>query len=641
MRRLLGLFISSRYSKSLTTLLHPERQELKRIVTEFRDFPLSLSLELPLHYVYQEEEAPADLLCNQEKNSGLHQKDPDHLQMKEEQEELCTSLDQEDPESPQMKIKEEQEELCTSLDQEDPEPAQMKEEQEELCTSLEGELLIQNQQSDTFIATSTSKKRDHSDTEPDSYQLLCQNVFVAERSDQERSKDADLEPTTNAKLKPMKTHHRNNSHSNNVDNTPMAESHCETDTGKKTLTCEFCGTAFKNRYSLKKHYSSHTDEKLFACKSCEKSFSYRAQLKVHMRTHTGEKPYSCKTCGKSFSHGGHLKVHMRTHTGEKPYSCKTCGKSFNKESNLKVHMRIHTGEKPYTCKTCGKSFNKDSNLKVHMRLHTAYRPLVKVTKPVRKQAATNNNTTDLQEYTETVTAYITNSIDDVTDTKTITVQDNQKPWLTEKVYRLMKTLDAAFRGGNKLGLRTARANLSCGIRAKRQYSRRIAHCFSDRRDTQILPQFCFGPAIPCPGSVSALLAVVLAPAQSQMTQNSVLQGIGSPPAHSSDRRWRSPPLTLALGAPLCYSSNLFLKFADDTIVVRHISDETNDRSEVSHLAMWCRDNNLSLNVDKMKEIVLDFRRVHTQHTALTIGGAAVESVSNTKFLGVHIAEDLS
>ncbi len=30
-----------------------------------------------------------------------------------------------------------------------------------------------------------------------------------------------------------------------------------------------------------------------------------------------------------------------------------------------------------------------------------------------KQAATYNNTTDLQEYTETVTAYITKCIDDV------------------------------------------------------------------------------------------------------------------------------------------------------------------------------------------------------------------------------------
>ncbi len=65
-------------------------------------------------------------------------------------------------------------------------------------------------------------------------------------------------------------------------------------------------------------------------------------------------------------------------------------------------------------------------------------------------------------------------------------------------------------------------------------------------------------------------------------------------------------------------------------------DETNYRSEVSRLAGWCRDNNLSLNVEKTKEIVVDFRRVHTQHAPLTINGATVERASSTKFLGVHI-----
>uniref|UniRef100_A0A8C2DCQ4 Alkylated DNA repair protein AlkB homologue 8 N-terminal domain-containing protein n=1 Tax=Cyprinus carpio TaxID=7962 RepID=A0A8C2DCQ4_CYPCA len=53
------------------------------------------------------------------------------------------------------------------------------------------------------------------------------------------------------------------------------------------------------------------------------------------------------------------------------------------------------------------------------------------------------------------------------------------------------------------------------------------------------------------------------------------------------------------------------------------------------------DNNLSLNVEKTKEIVVDFRRVHTQYAPLTINGATVERVSSTKFLGVHITEDLS
>ncbi len=111
-------------------------------------------------------------------------------------------------------------------------------------------------------------------------------------------------------------------------------------------------------------------------------------------------------------------------------------------------------------------------------------------RPLRvKQAATYNNTTDLQEYSETVTAYITKCIDDVTVTKTITIRANQKPWLTGEVYRLLKARNAAFRSGDEEGLKTARANLSRGIReAKRQYSRRIAHRFSDSRDTRSLWQ---------------------------------------------------------------------------------------------------------------------------------------------------------
>ncbi|KAI2647702.1 putative RNA-directed DNA polymerase from transposon BS [Labeo rohita] len=92
-----------------------------------------------------------------------------------------------------------------------------------------------------------------------------------------------------------------------------------------------------------------------------------------------------------------------------------------------------------------------------------------------------------------------------------------------------------------------------------------------------------------------------------------------------------------------HSSNLFIKFADDTTVVGLISnnDETNYRSEMSRLAGWCSGNNLSLNVEKTKEIVVDFRRAHTQHAPLTIDGASVERVSSTKFLGVHITDDLS
>ncbi|XP_029971908.1 dynein axonemal assembly factor 11 [Salarias fasciatus] len=79
------------------------------------------------------------------------------------------------------------------------------------------------------------------------------------------------------------------------------------------------------------------------------------------------------------------------------------------------------------------------------------------------------------------------------------------------------------------------------------------------------------------------------------------------------------------------SSNLFIKFADDTTVVGLInSDETIYRSEVSRLATWCQDNSLHLNVEKTKEIVVDLRREHSQHAPLTINGAAVERTEKSE-----------
>ncbi len=71
-----------------------------------------------------------------------------------------------------------------------------------------------------------------------------------------------------------------------------------------------------------------------------------------------------------------------------------------------------------------------------------------------KEAATYNNHTDLQEYTETVTAYIKKCMDDVTVTKTITTRANQKPWMTAEVRGLLKTRDEAFRSGDKAALKT-------------------------------------------------------------------------------------------------------------------------------------------------------------------------------------------
>ncbi|KAI2643798.1 hypothetical protein H4Q32_029977 [Labeo rohita] len=106
-----------------------------------------------------------------------------------------------------------------------------------------------------------------------------------------------------------------------------------------------------------------------------------------------------------------------------------------------------------------------------------------------REAATYNNHTDLHEYTETVTAYIKKYIDDVTVTKTITTRANQKPWMTAEVRGLLKTRDDAFRSGDKAALKTARANLSRGIKqAKRLYAQKINNHFTDSKDTRSLWQ---------------------------------------------------------------------------------------------------------------------------------------------------------
>ncbi len=92
-----------------------------------------------------------------------------------------------------------------------------------------------------------------------------------------------------------------------------------------------------------------------------------------------------------------------------------------------------------------------------------------------------------------------------------------------------------------------------------------------------------------------------------------------------------------------HSSNVIVKFADDTTVIGLITDndETAYREEVSTLTKWCQENHLSLNIDKTKELVVDYRRQSREHTPITIDKTPVEQVNSFKFLGVHITEDLT
>ncbi|XP_072094357.1 uncharacterized protein [Mobula birostris] len=93
-----------------------------------------------------------------------------------------------------------------------------------------------------------------------------------------------------------------------------------------------------------------------------------------------------------------------------------------------------------------------------------------------------------------------------------------------------------------------------------------------------------------------------------------------------------------------HGSNSIIDFTDDTTVVGLIrgDDETGYRDEVQHMASWCADNNLALNTQETKEIIVDSRHAksHT-HIPIYINGTVMDRVSSLKLLGVHISEDLT
>ncbi|KAI5621396.1 gastrula zinc finger protein XlCGF28.1-like, partial [Silurus asotus] len=80
-----------------------------------------------------------------------------------------------------------------------------------------------------------------------------------------------------------------------------------------------------------------------------------------------------------------------------------------------------------------------------------------------------------------------------------------------------------------------------------------------------------------------------------------------------------------------------MMFADDIVICcesREQVEKSLEREEVQRLTAWCGANNLSLNIDKTKEMVVDFRRTQSDHSPLIIDGSSVKIVKSNTFLGV-------
>ena len=92
-----------------------------------------------------------------------------------------------------------------------------------------------------------------------------------------------------------------------------------------------------------------------------------------------------------------------------------------------------------------------------------------------------------------------------------------------------------------------------------------------------------------------------------------------------------------------HAFNSIIKFADDPTVLSLITnnDEMAYREEVRALGVWCQENNLTFNVNKTKEMIVDFRKQQREHPPIHIDGTVVERVVSFKFLGVHITDKLN
>ncbi|XP_059192962.1 zinc finger protein 664-like [Centropristis striata] len=260
----------------------------------------------------------------------------------------------------------------SSGDQEIAEPAEIKQEQEEIHTSQEGEQPICKQDSDMFKLRPTCVRVDQSEDQiPLSDPWPQTNTFDVVIKSESNSEASDVS-------EPEGDHHRSHKSYRAKTQTNARGNHENTSTDQKPadkhFTCSFCPEEFNDLLKLKIHLRTHTGEKLFKCDTCGKDFSTKALMKKHMLTHTGIKPFRCRVCGKEFNCQSNRITHMKIHSGEKPHVCVTCGKGFCRQADLRRHNRIHTGEKPYCCVYCGKEFSYPSSLTNHVRLHTGDKP---------------------------------------------------------------------------------------------------------------------------------------------------------------------------------------------------------------------------------------------------------------------------
>ena len=107
------------------------------------------------------------------------------------------------------------------------------------------------------------------------------------------------------------------------------------------------------------------------------------------------------------------------------------------------------------------------------------------------------------------------------------------------------------------------------------------------------------------------------------------------------------PILFTIYTSECRSAFLkvpIIKFADDTLVLGLISSQTdliNYYSTIINFDKWCDFHNLSLNLTKTKEMIIDFRTKENHHDPVVIKNVSISRTDLYKYLGIMIDEKLN
>ena len=90
-----------------------------------------------------------------------------------------------------------------------------------------------------------------------------------------------------------------------------------------------------------------------------------------------------------------------------------------------------------------------------------------------------DTTSSLDEYTDTVTSYISFCEDTCVPTRNRTEYNNNKPWFNARLKQLLRSKEAAYRSGDRTLYNQARNTLNREIRAaKKSYSNKLSSMMS-------------------------------------------------------------------------------------------------------------------------------------------------------------------